>query len=307
MPFDLKMLRQFQAVARHGSVSDAARTLGLTQPAVSMGIAKFEKALGVRMFARISSRLVLTPAGSAALGHADEILDAVERFERDMERRKSQGRELRIAFCDPGPQWFLLPRYRMLKAEPESIEVREFALPESDDPAKLLVYGEFDAVVTDRKIDGSELESRLLVRDEHYLSLPEGHALSDKEEMDLSEAPAMPVLFYTVNGTFAKRFEAYLASKAPQIALQKETDYFQFQERLRRSNAVTFTTSLVRHYRFDGMNRREVLLTGEGTSIDYWISWKKPAGATLHGFLEFSRELLKSSGFGVGAFETQSS
>lgn len=300
MSFDLKMLRQFQAVARQGSVSDAARTLGLTQPAVSMGIAKFEKALGVRLFARAGSRLVLTPAGNIALGHADAIFDAVERFERDMERQKFQGRELRIAFCDPGPQWFFLPRYRMFKAEPEDIIVSESALREGDDPAMLLLNEEIDAVVTDYEIEGPELESRLLVRDAHYLSLPEGHPLSERDEIDLSAAPAMSALFYSLNGAFSKRFEAYLATKAPQISIQKETDYFQFQERLRRQGAVTFTTSLVRHYRFDGMSRSEVLLSGEGTAIDYWISWKKPAGATLVGFLEFSRELLRSSGLDAG-------
>ncbi len=59
----LPWLSAFEAVARLGSVTQAAAELNLSQGAVSRQVQKLETQLGIELFQRVKKRLVLTPAG----------------------------------------------------------------------------------------------------------------------------------------------------------------------------------------------------------------------------------------------------
>ena len=59
----MNALRAFEAAAHHVSFSAAAEELGIRQPTVSRYIADLEHEIGVRLFERSPSAVVLTPAG----------------------------------------------------------------------------------------------------------------------------------------------------------------------------------------------------------------------------------------------------
>ncbi|MGY4175975.1 DNA-binding transcriptional LysR family regulator [Bradyrhizobium sp. USDA 4518] len=71
----------FVRVAELGSLSAAARELGLTQPAVSQQVAALERRLGVRLLNRSTRRLALTEAGERYHIQARRILEAVTEVE----------------------------------------------------------------------------------------------------------------------------------------------------------------------------------------------------------------------------------
>ena len=64
-PYDLNLrhLRAVAAIRRCGSVSKAAASVALSQPALTQGVAKLEQQLGLRLFDRGPSGMVPTPAG----------------------------------------------------------------------------------------------------------------------------------------------------------------------------------------------------------------------------------------------------
>ena len=64
------LLRAFLATAEAGSLSAAARRLGLTQPTLSRQVAAVEAALGVTLFERVGKSTVLTATGLDLLEHA---------------------------------------------------------------------------------------------------------------------------------------------------------------------------------------------------------------------------------------------
>jgi DNA-binding transcriptional LysR family regulator len=64
----LRQLRTFATAMEIGSLTQAARALHLTQPAVSQQLRELERALGVRLLERANGRVVPTAAGSAILG-----------------------------------------------------------------------------------------------------------------------------------------------------------------------------------------------------------------------------------------------
>ncbi|HEY5058733.1 MAG TPA: selenium metabolism-associated LysR family transcriptional regulator [Gaiellaceae bacterium] len=71
---DERRLEVFVAVARRLSFSDAARSLHLSQPAVSQHVAALEADLGAQLFERTTRRVRLTSAGAALLDRAESLL-----------------------------------------------------------------------------------------------------------------------------------------------------------------------------------------------------------------------------------------
>ncbi|MEX3925689.1 LysR family transcriptional regulator [Paraburkholderia sp. BR10936] len=75
LPADLGF---FSTLASSGSLSAAARELGLTPAAVSKRLAQMEERAGVPLVNRTTRRMMLTPEGEVYLEHARRILDEID-------------------------------------------------------------------------------------------------------------------------------------------------------------------------------------------------------------------------------------
>lgn len=75
---DWNQLKAFLETAETGSLSAAARKLGLTQPTLSRQVAAIEKQLGATLFERVGKSMVVTGAGLALLDHARVMGAAAE-------------------------------------------------------------------------------------------------------------------------------------------------------------------------------------------------------------------------------------
>lgn len=76
---DLKRLKAFRAVAKHGSLRAAASRANQTIPAISFQIKKLEDELGVSLFRRLPNKLVLTDRGRIYLREVNAIFEALDR------------------------------------------------------------------------------------------------------------------------------------------------------------------------------------------------------------------------------------
>ncbi|WCT75485.1 LysR family transcriptional regulator [Sphingomonas naphthae] len=70
---DRYLLRYFLAVVDQGNFSRAASHCAVSQPTLSVGIAKLERTLGLPLFVRSNQRVELTDGGTRFLGHARRI------------------------------------------------------------------------------------------------------------------------------------------------------------------------------------------------------------------------------------------
>lgn len=88
----------FFAVMTSGTVTEAARRLGVSQPSVTTTLQQAEARLGIRLFQRESGRLVPTAEARVLFEEAERAHDALDAF-RTMARRlkEGQGGHLRIA------------------------------------------------------------------------------------------------------------------------------------------------------------------------------------------------------------------
>lgn len=77
---DLRQLRYFAAIADAGSLTAAARVLGVAQPALSQHVLALESELGTRLLDRGAKGVRLTQAGATLLEHALVVMRDVERI-----------------------------------------------------------------------------------------------------------------------------------------------------------------------------------------------------------------------------------
>ena len=73
MPYELKSLRHFVAVAEAGSVGKAAQQLHMAQPPLSVHIRKLEAQIGAALFHREPSGMRLTDARMLKIGDRLQI------------------------------------------------------------------------------------------------------------------------------------------------------------------------------------------------------------------------------------------
>ncbi|WP_429814547.1 LysR family transcriptional regulator [Ensifer sp. B1-9] len=119
---DVTTLQAFECAARHGSFTQAAAELNLTQSAVSRQIKDLENQLGVLLFERVRQRVILSDAGQKFLPEVRRLLNQTEEL---MVRAMASARAdstLSIASLPTfGSRW-LVPRLPdFLKRHPDTV------------------------------------------------------------------------------------------------------------------------------------------------------------------------------------------
>jgi molybdate transport repressor ModE-like protein len=95
---DVTRLRVLAAVARHGSVTGAAKALNYAQPSVSHHLARLEAETGTQLVERAGRGVRLTDAGRLLAGRAEEILGRLDAAEHELAAHIGQREErIRVA------------------------------------------------------------------------------------------------------------------------------------------------------------------------------------------------------------------
>lgn len=71
---DIRVLRSLLAVIEAGSITEAARRLGRTQPAITLQLQRLEDVIGKALFTHEGRRMALTPNGETVVTYARSIL-----------------------------------------------------------------------------------------------------------------------------------------------------------------------------------------------------------------------------------------
>ncbi len=81
---DIKQMRYFVAIARNGSLAQAAADIGIAQPSLSQQVKRLEEGIGVDLLVRSSKGVTLTEAGETLLRHAEKIIAAMEEAKEEV-------------------------------------------------------------------------------------------------------------------------------------------------------------------------------------------------------------------------------
>ena len=123
--FDWNQARAFLVTAEEGSLSAAARALGLTQPTLSRQVAALEETLGVTLFERVSKSLILTEAGIELAEHVRSMGEAASRISLTASGQSQQIEGLVTISATDIMACYLLPDIlRSLRERAPGIDIR---------------------------------------------------------------------------------------------------------------------------------------------------------------------------------------
>lgn len=200
---EVKHLRLIAAIDRHGTLSGAARELGLSQPAITQQMQRLERDLGTPLVTKQSRGVTLTSAGRVLLRHAGQVLPALQRAESEIAAIAGlRGGEIRISAFASGAAALLPKALARMANEYPGISFR-LGEAETEESLELLRKGDCEiAMVYEYHSEGMTMrrpdlhhepdEIWMTAMEEHiWLAMPRSHPLAADAEVnvgDLAEA-----------------------------------------------------------------------------------------------------------------------
>lgn len=87
---EIRVLRYFLTVVREESITKASEVLHITQPTLSRQLSQMEEELGVKLFHRGARKISLTNEGILLRRRAEEILQLVDKTEKELVEQEEQ-------------------------------------------------------------------------------------------------------------------------------------------------------------------------------------------------------------------------
>ena len=179
---DLNLLRLFDAVYRSGSVSRAAETLDLTQPAASQGLQRLRALLHDPLFVRAPGGVRPTPQADRLAEPVRHALATIEQAlgeSQDFDPRSS-GRSFRLHLSDIGEGRFLPELMVALRERAPGVRIESMPLPRDEIGAALdagridFAFGFLPMVKDSRSTE--------LLHDRYVVLLRAGHPFTRRRE-----------------------------------------------------------------------------------------------------------------------------
>ncbi|MRW89772.1 LysR family transcriptional regulator [Duganella sp. FT80W] len=225
--FDLNLLPVALAIYEEGSVSGAARKLGMSQPSVSVALNKLRTSLGDPLFVRTTQGMEPTPRAVTLVGPTRDILQRVqtEVLANEQFTPATTERKFTLALSDIGEMTFLPRLLELLRAEAPGASLSSVSMP----PAELalaLEHGEVDLAIgyfpdlKNRNIFQQRLFSHSFIC---LLSASHPHK---SPRMTLQQFLKMGHAVIRAEGRSQELFEQFLTRKRIQRRVVLETPHF---------------------------------------------------------------------------------
>ncbi len=201
----LTELRYVVAVAEHQHFGRAATACYVSQPTLSVGIRKLEEELGVRIFERSRSDVLITPIGRELVAQARTILDAaVSLKETASAAQDPLGQGLNLgAIYTIGP--LIVPRLipGFMKLAPQlSLTVTEDF---TDGLAERLKRGELDAAIMSLPFSDPRIVSRPLYEEPFVVAVPAAHPLARRQSLSSAQLADETLLLLGARNCFREQ------------------------------------------------------------------------------------------------------
>ncbi|MGC5028582.1 LysR family transcriptional regulator [Micromonospora sp. DT229] len=192
MNLELRHLRVVCAIAETGSVTKAASTLGLAQPALTAQLQRIERTLGGPLFERDRRGARPTALGELVLARARVLLPAMKGLQDEAARLAGAGdapRRYRFGGVNSPILGRLVHR---LAAEQPQAQITTYASWSVDELAQLVAGGRLDFALTGVCGDSTPsadygLSWREVAVDPIMVLLPETHPLARRDEVALAD------------------------------------------------------------------------------------------------------------------------
>jgi DNA-binding transcriptional LysR family regulator len=193
---NLRHLEVIYSVMKAGSVTSAARMLGMSQPACSMMLKHAESHFGIRLFERVGGRMQPTPDAQALMPHAEAIFDQVSAFNRIAKDLKG-GRLGRLTIgSSPGLLGAIIPPAADSFSKKYPMEGFTLLAISRAQVIERVKSGELDIGIVFDPVDSSGIKMTHLSSTEIACVVPVDHPLAERKTIGVADLVGLPVISY---------------------------------------------------------------------------------------------------------------
>lgn len=193
---NLRQLEVFEAVMRTGSVSEAARALNVSQPAITKSVRLAEQSAGFVLFRRVRGRLFPSP-------EAETLLPQVERMRSDLGAISLLIRQLRdgnagsvtVAAVGSLAHPFITPAIAQFSRELPKIHVEVMILPTAM-VADRVAQSQADFGLVHQPTDNPYLDGEVIYQAEAVCVMPQKHPLAQRKTVSARDLQNLPLICY---------------------------------------------------------------------------------------------------------------
>lgn len=189
-------LLYFKAIAEAESLTQAARSLHISQPALSKSLNNLEKELGRSLFNRVGGRLYLNSDGKALLEYANQV-DHI--FTRIRERFAKEEEAGSLSLYSIGNYFtFIMKNYFQYETRPLSLKV----IPNAG-ITEALFSGDAEVAIADDHYLQQNREIGLkripILSEQLVILVPKDHPLAGRKSVDITELTDYPIMRLNTN------------------------------------------------------------------------------------------------------------
>ena len=213
MSIELRFIRHALALARHGNYARAAKSIGLTQPALSRSIATLEAQLGMPLFDRSNRGVEPTAFGRLLIERGERLLDGAAELRRELTLLKGIDiGELTIAAGPHVGELVLGEAVGSLLAGHPHLRLR-LSLADFRVVGQRVLRGEADIGLADAGAWGGEPEIDVEPIATHRLVIGgrSGHPLDGVRDVAPGQILTFPLACTPIPGPLARHLDASLA------------------------------------------------------------------------------------------------
>ncbi len=210
---DETLLRSFLETADAGSLSRAARQLGLSQPSLTAQIQRLERHLSAALFTRHGRGVSLTDAGHALYPRARRLLDELRATEEAVRREQVAGERTLAVGAIPTVAPYVLPAaLQRLRLRDASVRV---ALHEDYSAvlAHKLQDGALDVVIAALPYAFEPLETEVLGADALVVAVPASHVAARAGRITLAQLREAPAITLDPAHCLGEQVDGFCASR----------------------------------------------------------------------------------------------
>lgn len=186
----LGALELLVAADAHGSISAAARALGLSQPTASAGLRRLERSLGLELLVRTTRGARLTATGHEAAARARDVLEASDRFEAAVVGLRDAPRDVLRVAASLTVAEYLAPRWLAAlarEAAPGRAPDVELTVRNSRDVMRRVLDDEADLGFVEGPAVRRGLRSRTVAHDELVAVVAAGHPWAGRRSVTVAD------------------------------------------------------------------------------------------------------------------------
>ncbi len=213
-------LRCLEAAARLGSLTAAARALGVSQPAVSVQIASLERHLGARLLDRRARGVRPTAAGESILERARRVLDEFRSLQGDIEQGALRGL-LRIGSTDVVVLHRLPAVLKSFRAKHPGVDL-QLIIEGSLVLAEAVRARDIELALLTLPIPNPPGPLRPLYRDPLLFVVAPRHALAQRRAVRLEEIAAAQLLAHKTGSVTRGMIDGFFTARglAPRVVME---------------------------------------------------------------------------------------